>query len=118
MFPVSDWERERDQRIAQVMGHHNPFVTGERTWTLGHKPSREGLTGQGTATPARRPVEPPVQVAEQGNGAPVIGNSASKVYHLPVGCPSYEQVQEKNRVSFGSAADAEAAGFRLAGNCR
>ncbi|SES00572.1 deoxyribonuclease-1, partial [Azotobacter beijerinckii] len=41
-----------------------------------------------------------------------------KVYHLPVGCPSYEQVQEKNRVSFGSAADAEAAGFRLAGNCR
>ncbi|WP_425285508.1 hypothetical protein [Azotobacter beijerinckii] len=48
----------------------------------------------------------------------MIGNSTSKVYHLPVGCPSYEQVQEKNRVSFGSAADAEAAGFRQAGNYR
>ncbi|MGV6475546.1 endonuclease [Azotobacter vinelandii] len=118
MYPASAWERERDQRIAQVMGHHNPFVTGERTWTLGHKPSREGLAGQGTATPARRPVEPPVQVAEESGSAPVIGNSASKIYHLPVGCPSYEQVQEKNRVSFGSAADAEAAGFRRAGNCR
>ncbi|WP_349617964.1 endonuclease I family protein [Azotobacter salinestris] len=118
MYPTSAWERERDQRIAQVMGHHNPFVTGERTWALGHKPSREGLGGPGTATPARRPVAPPVQVAEQGGSAPVIGNSASKVYHLPVGCPSYEQVQEKNRVSFGSAADAEAAGFRRAGNCR
>jgi len=64
-----------------------------------HKPSREGL-------------------AKQDGSAPVIGNSASKVYHLPVGCPSYEQVQEKNRVSFDSAADAETAGFRRAGNCR
>ncbi|GAB3382793.1 HNH endonuclease family protein [Azotobacter armeniacus] len=118
MYPVSAWERERDQRIAKVTGHHNPFVTGERTWTLGHKPSREGLAGQGTATPARRQVAQPVQVAEESGSAPVIGNSASKVYHLPVGCPSYEQVQEKNRVSFGSAADAEAAGFRRAGNCR
>lgn len=95
-----------------------PLVTGERAWSLGHKPSGEGLAGQGTSTPARRPVEQPVQVAEQENGAPVIGNRASKVYHLPVGCPSYEQVQEKNRVSFESAADAEAAGFRRAGNCR
>lgn len=51
MYPASAWERERDQRIAQVMGHHNPFVTGERTWTLGHKPSREGLAGQGRARP-------------------------------------------------------------------
>ncbi|SEJ35891.1 deoxyribonuclease-1 [Azotobacter beijerinckii] len=56
------------------MGHHYPFVTSERTWTLGHKPSREGLAGQGAPTPARRQVEPPVQVAEQGGSAPVIGN--------------------------------------------
>jgi len=47
-----------------------------------------------------------------------LDNYTLKAGLLPVGCPSYEQVQEKNRVSFGSAADAEAAGFRRAGNCR
>ena len=29
-YPVTAWEKERDNRIAAVMGHHNPFVTGER----------------------------------------------------------------------------------------
>lgn len=42
-FPVTEWELERDRRIAQVMGHSNPFVIGERRWQLGHKPSSDGL---------------------------------------------------------------------------
>jgi methylphosphotriester-DNA--protein-cysteine methyltransferase len=46
----------------------------------------------------------------------IIGNKNSKVYHLP-GCSSYSRVSEKNQVKFDSAADAEKAGFRLAGNC-
>ena len=50
--------------------------------------------------------------------APVIGNRNSKLYHLPVGCPSYARVAKSNRIEFSSAADAEAAGFKLAGNCR
>jgi len=25
-FPVTDWERERDRRIAARMGHNNPFL--------------------------------------------------------------------------------------------
>ncbi|MEV8190496.1 endonuclease, partial [Streptomyces halstedii] len=29
MYPPSDWELERDRRIAKVMGHSNPYVTGE-----------------------------------------------------------------------------------------
>jgi deoxyribonuclease I len=33
-YPVTDWERERDRRIATRMGHNNPFVTGTRTWAL------------------------------------------------------------------------------------
>lgn len=41
--PVTPWERLLDQRIAEVMGHHNPFVTGERTYQLGHKNSAEGV---------------------------------------------------------------------------
>ncbi|WP_444544382.1 sunset domain-containing protein [Pseudomonas brenneri] len=48
----------------------------------------------------------------------MIGNRNSNVYHLPVGCPSYGKVGTRNRVEFASAADAEAAGFKRAGNCR
>lgn len=46
----------------------------------------------------------------------VIGNRNSRVYHAP-GCPNYDDVAERNRVYFASEKDAEAAGFRKAGNC-
>jgi deoxyribonuclease-1 len=42
-FPVSAWEIERDRRIAARMGHYNPFVIGERTWSLGHRNSADGI---------------------------------------------------------------------------
>ena len=47
----------------------------------------------------------------------VIGNKNSKIYHLP-GCPGYNTVSEKNQVKFNSAAEAEAAGYTLAKNCK
>jgi hypothetical protein len=47
---------------------------------------------------------------------PVIGNRKSHIYHRP-DCPNYSQVAPKNRVVFNSAAEAEEAGYRLAGNC-
>jgi endonuclease YncB( thermonuclease family)/methylphosphotriester-DNA--protein-cysteine methyltransferase len=46
----------------------------------------------------------------------IIGNKNSKVYHLP-GCASYSRVSEKNQVKFENAAEAEKAGYKLAGNC-
>jgi endonuclease YncB( thermonuclease family) len=46
----------------------------------------------------------------------IIGNKNSKVYHLP-GCSGYNSVSEKNQVRFQNVAEAEKAGFRLAGNC-
>jgi len=121
MYPVSDWERERNRRIAKVMGYSNPYVEGGRSWTIGQRPSGEGLARLGEAKhPFRedsRPVPPPTQVV-RADAAPVIGNRNSGIYHLPAGCPSYEQVSPRNRIEFKSAADAEAAGMRKAGNCR
>ncbi|HSS18684.1 MAG TPA: thermonuclease family protein [Pyrinomonadaceae bacterium] len=52
----------------------------------------------------------------QGSDAKVIGNKNSKAYHLP-GCAGYTRVSEKNQVKFDSAAEAEKAGYHLAGNC-
>lgn len=103
-YPVSKWERERDKRIAAIMGHHNPFVTGEKIWQLGHKNGGEGLF---TSLPAAAPSEGSVR-----------GNRNSRVYHLSEGCPSYDRVSVRNRIEFSSVAEAEAAGYRRAGNCR
>lgn len=50
-------------------------------------------------------------------GLPIIGNKNSKVYHRP-DCPDYSRVAPKNRVSFRTENEAEAAGYRRAGNCR
>jgi len=90
-FPVSTWELERDRRIAAIMGHHNPFVTGEQQWLF--------------------------QAAAQSD-LQIRGNRNSKIYHLSEGCPGYAQVSESNRVNFESEQAALAAGFRKAGNCR
>ncbi|MBB3048979.1 deoxyribonuclease-1 [Litorivivens lipolytica] len=111
MYPVTAWERERDRRVARRMGHSNPFVTGERRWSIGYKPSGDGL---GNFTVAN------VSNAghDYGKEGSVRGNRNSKVYHLPEGCPSYDRVSHKNRVTFSSEADAISAGFRKAGNCR
>lgn len=118
LYPVSDWELERDRRIALIMGHSNPYVTGERTWAVGQRSSGDGLTLLGEA-PNRAKPKPAVAPAtehQQISGA-IVGNRNSKVYHLPKGCPSYNQVSERNRVLFASEAEAETAGYRRAGNC-
>lgn len=46
----------------------------------------------------------------------VIGNKNSKKYHRP-DCPGYRDMAERNRVFFKSVEEAEAAGYKRAGNC-
>lgn len=118
-YPVTPWELERDRRIARVMGHSNPFVTGERTWSLGMRMSGEGVKSQPYRNVPLESAQRPAALARPIDAsAPVIGNRNSHVYHLPEGCPSYSAVSERNRVEFKSATEAEAAGYRRAGNCR
>lgn len=105
-YPVTAWERERNYRIATLMGHPNPYVTREKTWVLDQKPSREGLQGVQQSAIKINP------------GRQIMGNRKSNIYHLPDGCPSYDRVSENNQVLFSSREAAEAAGYRLAGNCR
>ncbi len=49
--------------------------------------------------------------------AEVIGNRRSTVYHRPA-CPGAVGMSEANRVKFRSASEAEAAGYRRAGDCK
>lgn len=112
--PVTAWEKQRDQRIAAIMGHSNPFVTGERKWALGYTPQGAGVASAPAVKPA--PAEP--TLANAVSAGAVLGNRNSHVYHLATGCPGYSQVSQKNQVAFGSEAQAQAAGYRKAGNCR
>lgn len=109
--PVSEWELERDRRIASVMGHSNPFVTGERRWEPGHRNTADGYVASGYQAPQ-------TMAALPAETLPVVGNRNSNIYHLPVGCSGYTQVSETNRVYFDTEQEAVAAGFRRAGNCR
>ncbi len=117
-YPVSALERERDRRIAYAMGHHNPFVTGERKWVQGYKPQALGVAPSTRQQPSmqRSASAQQGQLAVRQAG-PVYGNKRSGVYHLPQGCPSYAQVGTNNRVLFATEQEAVAAGFRKAGNC-
>ena len=64
-------------------------------------------------TPSDRPTTP--AVVASSNGA-IIGNKKSKIDHRP-DCTSATKVSQQNRVRFATEAEAQAAGYRLAGNC-
>nr|WP_223651997.1 endonuclease [Halopseudomonas nanhaiensis] len=106
-YPPDAWELERDRRITAIMGHGNAFVRGERAWLPGHRNTAEGVR-RGS----------PAQVSNEAARRPVIGNSRSRVYHLPKGCPSYSSVSAGNRIAFNEEAQAIREGYRKAGNCR
>ena len=115
-YPVSPWEKERDRRIAAIMGHSNPFVTGDRRWTQGYKTVGEGVVGAIPVQPTRVPAQP--ILASASGVSSIIGNRKSQLYHLSMGCPGYGQVSAKNQVTFDSESEAQAAGYRKAGNCK
>ena|SRR6266699_2900045 len=60
------------------------------------------------------PPPTPAVVASSNGG--IIGNKRTKVYHRP-DCPGAVKVSLQNRVRFATEAEAQAAGYRLAGNC-
>lgn len=103
-YPVTEWERLREYRIAKRMGHRNEFVTGDRQWRPGYQNRGAGVKKTGAST------DPGDQ--------PVRGNRNSRVYHFPEGCPSYDRIAPHNIVNFDSPGEAESAGYRKAGNCR
>lgn len=110
--PVSDWERLRNQRIAEIQDNGNPFVTGEKQWRRGFHPSGEGIEAIDGRYHAA------ANDAEYDRDKPIIGNKNSDIYHLPEGYPSCNRVGEQNRVRFESAEAAAEAGYQRAGNCR
>ncbi len=120
-YPVDAWERERDNRIAKIMGHHNPFVTGSQKWELGHKNSGLGLQGNvlkqnhlQDGHNQRSALSATAKIAQNGE---IKGNKNSHIYHL-IHCAGYKTVADKNAIYFQSETEAKKAGYQLAGNCK
>src|SRR3989442_5704934 len=81
------------RKIEALKVNRNPFIWGE--------------------APSNPPTTPAVVASANGG---IIGNKKSKVYHRP-DCPSAAKVSPQNQVLFTTEAEAQAAGYRLAGNC-
>ncbi len=113
-YPVTPWEQERNKRISAIMGHPNPFVTRERTWTAGYKTVGDGVV---SALPGKTAAAK-TTAAPSAPAGKIVGNSRSHIYHLSEGCPGYAQVSSKNQVTFSSESAAQSAGYRKAGNCK
>ncbi|HCH49597.1 MAG TPA: endonuclease I [Proteus sp.] len=122
-YPPSAWEIERDNRIARIMGHHNPFVTGQVKWQLGHKNSGAGLTANSSASTNRvatntsQPVSSSTANKGQAQNGEIKGNINSKIYHFSH-CSGYKNMSDKNAVYFATESEATKAGYRLANNCK
>ncbi|WP_337175106.1 thermonuclease family protein [Paludisphaera sp.] len=100
---------------------------GYAWWYRNYAPAdREFASLEGEAKAAKRglwaqPGAVPPSDWRKGEGVPVsagvVGNRRSHLYHAP-NCRGAASMSEKNRVTFATAAEAEAAGYRLAGDCR
>jgi endonuclease YncB( thermonuclease family)/methylphosphotriester-DNA--protein-cysteine methyltransferase len=91
-----------------------PTLSGARTMSTpeGAKVNAATASPNTAAVTPRPGLSAPTTILQD----PIIGNKNSKVYHLP-GCSGYNRVSEKNQEKFKTAAEAEAAGYRLAKNC-
>ena len=86
---------EQQARAAKLGLWQDPDPTAPGDWRQGVKAKRWG--------------PPPPE-------GTIIGNRNSKKYHRPA-CSGYRDMAEKNRVFFKSVGEAEAAGYKRAGNC-
>ncbi|MFZ0888481.1 MAG: phospholipase D-like domain-containing protein [Candidatus Binataceae bacterium] len=104
------WSAEH-KNAENLVVIHDPALAAEYTknWETRAAQSRP-LTAAAGAAALGVPSE-----AKAPTGA-VIGNRRSMIYEWP-GCPSYDKIAPRNRVSFPNAQAAEAAGYRPAKNC-
>ncbi len=109
--PVDEREMMLMKRTSQQMGHQNEFVTGAKIWYPGYLPKQLSA-----ASPEAADV-PPLSADMTEKTLPVRGNKNSKKYHFSH-CSGFASVKVANQQEFSSAAAAEAAGFKLAGNCK
>ncbi len=114
-----------DVRLSDGRSLNHEVVRGGYAWwfrrysgdaslaVLESEARRQAAAGPAAALTAPSLLQAPRVVAAS---EPVIGYRRSHVYHRP-DYRNYADVASRNRVPFGSATEAESAGYRLARNC-
>jgi deoxyribonuclease-1 len=119
--PVDQRELALHQRIAQQMGHANPFVTGDKEWFIGYQvaasSTKQALTHAIEDLSLSSTAENTAELKSSSQNMQIIGNKNSKKYHLSH-CPGFSQVKVENQQVFKSEAHAKDAGYARAGNCK
>lgn len=106
-------------------GWFDRYVTDRSLYALQDdaKRAKRGLWSDPTPMPPWdwRHGQRTASVAQQSTSSKSVvevrGNRNSGIYHVP-GCRNYDDISQKNRVIFRTEAEAQAAGYRKAGNCR
>lgn len=110
--PVPPWVYRKAKRGQSLDLSDLIPLDGE---TEGSAPTR-GPPAVAERSPLLGAIEQSPATSPSTSPYPVIGNRRSHIYHRP-DCPNYSQVAPRNREAFISQAEAEAAGYRQAGNC-
>ena len=114
------WARQESLSLAKEHAYRNGQLRGSRDAENGeilpadYIATVKPLAERRMVLAGYRLADVLTQIASPG--ADVRGNKHSKVYHRPH-CPGYTTIAVQNRVAFASEADAQAAGYRKAGNC-
>jgi endonuclease YncB( thermonuclease family) len=120
----------RDINIEQVKAgvawHYKKYEDEQspadrRTYAAAEQLAREAKLGLWSGAKPLAPGDYRQEIKIKRWGPPppegtIIGNGNSKKYHRP-DCPGYRDMAERNRVFFKTVDEAEAAGFKRAGNC-
>ena len=104
------WSAEH-RNAENLLVIHDPTLAAEYTqnWNIHAARSWPLATSAEGASPS-------AQAAPKAAAGPIVGNRRSMIYEWP-GCPYYDKIAPRNRVSFPNAQAAEAAGYRPAKNC-
>jgi endonuclease YncB( thermonuclease family) len=98
-----------DRRLAQLQAEAQAMQRG--LWADTNPiPPWEWDQGQ------RQPASPEVPQDPSSSQTVIIGNRRDKIYYWP-GCPEYNKVSRRNRVTFQDREAAEQAGYQPAENC-
>jgi methylphosphotriester-DNA--protein-cysteine methyltransferase len=118
----AQWARQESVSLAQEHVYRNGQLQGSRDAHNGvvlpadYVKSTKPLAERRMVLAGYRLADVLTEIAGASQGTVVRGNKRSKVYHLPP-CPGFAAVSPTNSVAFASEADAQAAGYRKAGNC-
>lgn len=115
-----------EQVKAGVAWHYKKYEDEQspadrRTYAAAEETARAAKLGLWSAANSVAPGDWRQEVKLKRWGPPppegtIIGNGNSRKYHRP-DCPGYREMAERNRVFFRSVEEAEAGGFKRAGNC-